>query len=156
MTMVPPTSGHRWSRLLTGLCLPVLGAAAVSCSSPAGPDKIVNPQPSVSIVSAQWSLSRTRVAANFYRVTGTINVQLNRAISPAPSRVRAEFATSMVGGSTTSVSGLTNLRFDINQDTVACPQFPASGDTLRLIDVDRQVVVASTGASHTGAITSPC
>lgn len=77
-----------------------------------------------------------------YRVTGTISVTLNRSISPSPSRVRAEWENSMVGGSV-SYSGQTQFSVNVNQDTVACPNLSNSPtDHLRLIDVGRQVVLA--------------
>jgi len=77
-----------------------------------------------------------------FRVTGTINITLSRAITPAPSRVRAEWENSMVGGTTSYSSGQTQLQITVNQDTVARPNMSNSPtDYLRLIDVDRQVVL---------------
>jgi len=90
------------------------------------------------------SVSTTPYSYIGYHVTGTISVTLNRGIdSPVPSRVRAEWENSMVGGTTTYHAGQTDLQFSVDQDTVARPNFSNSPtDYLRLIDVDRQVVLA--------------
>lgn len=109
----------------------------------------------LSIVTGTSNLTVTHFTT-FYRVTGVVDVTLNHEIAPAPSRVRAEWETSLVGGSTTTINGLTQLHFDINQDTIACPHFPASGDFLRLIDVDRLVTLTRTSWTHGGSLPTLC
>jgi hypothetical protein len=119
------------------------------------PTPVPAPPPPTLSFSGTSQLTITRFST-FYRTTGTVDVTLNIPISPPPSRVRAEFETSLVGGSTTDVSGRTQMHFDINQDTVACPRFPATGDFLRLIDVDRQVTLARTNWGHGGTLPTAC
>jgi hypothetical protein len=111
----------------------------------------------LSITTGSSSFNVTHFAT-FYRSSGTIEVTLSRAASsPVPSRIRAEWENTQIGGTTNYSAGQTQLHIDFNQDTVSCPNFSnVPGDFLRLIDVDRQVTLARTTWTHTGSVTTLC
>jgi hypothetical protein len=110
----------------------------------------------LSIVTWNASISVSQPFFIGYRVTGTIDVTLNRAISPPPSKIRAEFEASQTGGTINYSAGATQLHWDFSQDTVACPNFPVSGEFLRLIDVAQQVTLVRAAGGWSGTLANLC
>lgn len=103
------------------------------------------------------SVSISRPYAFGYKVTGTIDITLSRAFSPAPSRIRAEFENSLVGGSTNYSAGQTEIHIEFSQDTLSCPNFSNTPkDYLRIIDVSRQVTLVRSSGTWGGALADYC
>ncbi|MFN7980373.1 MAG: Ig-like domain-containing protein [Vicinamibacterales bacterium] len=92
-----------------------------------------------------------------WRMVGTIDVTLNRPITPAPALVRVEMENSLAGAAVAYGStGGTLLHVDINQTFSSCP---VTGNTppdfVRITDVDRQAVVLRLSAPWS-VNTNPC
>jgi len=120
-----------WSRLLGAIAQPPIA-----------------PNAPLAMTAFSYQFTRTPVGSG-YHFTGTIDITLNHAITPAPARVRAELENSLLGGTAAYGSnGGTQIHIEVNQDTVACPNTTNTpADFLRLIDADRQVTIARSGAT---------